>query len=103
METINELRDKIALMEQAIKEFSLYMDDRCEYCEYNIPCFGEKCECYESGVGAYNESGEYEDYKWDCTYFDFGTCGKLINTPCHECAKMDGVDQFKWNGKLLGE
>lgn len=88
---------------QVIKELAIYSECMCEYCKHNIPCLGEDCEYYQSGVGMYDENGKYYDTKWTCMDFDFGTCEKLAHTPCQFCFVMDDDYNFEWNGKMKGE
>jgi len=83
----------IAVMTEVLKK---YADDICEeYCKNHIPCLGEKCEHYVSGVG--DSEGKYPDLKWECQDFDYGTCAKLHDTPCNGCFD-NGYKGFIWKG-----
>ena len=97
--------DKVKFLEGVIdKLFKVKVSDGvCDYCEHNIPCLGKDCECYVDGVGLYDSEGKYYDWKWSCMDYDFGTCDKLINTPCCECIKDYQWSGFKWNGKDIEE
>ena len=99
---MTELEKQFEVAKQVIKELAADSEHMCDYCKYNIPCLGEKCEFYESGVGMYDESGKYFDWKWSCMDFDFGTCEKLKDMPCSSCFTINGESKFEWNGKARG-
>lgn len=69
----------------------------CDFCKYNHECQGEKCDKYTEGVGCTDESDNYYDWKWTCMDFNFGTCGKLEDTPCNGCFD-NNMSGFKWRG-----
>lgn len=60
----------------------------CEHCLHYIPCKEKECPQYIEGVGG-TINGEYKDWKWDCTQFNFGECPLLENTPCYNCVQND--------------
>jgi hypothetical protein len=71
--------------------------DMCSICKNYIECKKERCDCYISGTGARDHTGnDYPDFKWSCMDFNFGECTKLEDTPCHDCVSG-------WLGFELGD
>lgn len=68
----------------------------CDFCEHYVKCLGKNCENYIEGKGCTDENGkEYPNFKWSCEDFNYGTCDRLINTPCNGC---DFSKNFKYKG-----
>ncbi len=72
----------------------------CDFCENNIPCLADKCDCYIDGVGMEDTSGKYYDWTWSCLDFNFGECDKLKGTLCENC---NFKDNFKWKDVDIDE
>lgn len=84
----------------AIEDIKKAVDDEilCNFCKYDAPCQGEKCDKYIEGRGmTFKGAGQYIDEKWTCMDFDFGTCPKLEDTPCNGCFEND-MRSFEWRG-----
>lgn len=95
IKTIENLQ---SLLNKAISDISqaLKTNDICSFCAYKIKCPGNNsCSEYIEGVGVKDEQGKTYNWKWDCTNFEYGTCDKLIGTPCENC---DLTNHFKWRG-----
>ena len=97
---MTELEKQLEIANQTIKALAINSEDMCSYCKYDTPCPGKECEFYEEGRGLYDKNDKYYDWKWSCMDFDFGTCEKLVNTPCFNCFN-DKDYHFKWNGLLV--
>jgi hypothetical protein len=98
--TINnnkEFEKQFKVLLKDFKEFILNHDDVCEYCKYNQPCRGEKCDAYIKGKDAWDHNGCKHDWEWSCEDFNFGECPKLENTPCNGCIK-NNMRGFEWRG-----
>lgn len=64
-------------------------DDLCKHCSNRISCEKRECERYQEGVGGWLNGQRVEDLRWSCRDFDFGTCGKMVGTPCEGCFEND--------------
>lgn len=95
----------IKQLNTAIEDIKKAVDDEilCNFCKYDAPCQGEKCDKYIDGKGmTFEKTGQYIDEKWTCMDFEYGTCPKLEDTPCNGCFdnKMNG---FEWKGCVSDE
>lgn len=87
------LRAKLKIAENDIK-LAMNTDAHCELCKRYIPCKKKDCDCYIEGRGMVDEaSGQKFDWAWTCMDFNFGTCDKLLGTPCETC---DFENNWKW-------
>lgn len=88
-------RERDAAVEVLIKLIK-QSDDMCAYCKNHIECKGEQCEKFEKGVGGTGNDGTaFPDWHWQCTLFNYGTCGMMENTPCNGCFEND-YKGFEW-------
>lgn len=87
----NAIKDLTKVLTNSHKDYSI-----CDFCKYHIKCKGKNCENYIEGKGCIDTAGkEFPDWKWSCMDFTYGTCDKLINTPCNGC---DFKNNFKYRG-----
>lgn len=95
---IEELEGENKRLIDFLKEVSSMCAESCNFCAFKIECPdpAELCDGFVSGVGATSETGQkIPDFRWDCRDFNFGTCDKLIDTPCNGC---DGKNHWRWKG-----
>ena len=92
-------------LDAALADFSYLVEnnlieDACAICKHIFKCDPTTCPHHISGIGCYDERTGivYEDWKWDCRDFDFGSCDALINTPCHECITGHEYTNWEWRG-----
>ena len=86
------------LMEDLKMVLSEGQDDPCSFCEYQFTKCNEDCDCYQKGTGMQDEEGNYYNWKWTCMDWDYGTCDKLINSPCHNCFETN-LSNWKYKTK----
>jgi hypothetical protein len=94
---IAQLQSELDVAFKTIRELALHSEDTCQYCKYDTPCKGDKCECFIEGVGMTDEQDKYYNIKWTCMDFNYGECPMLENTPCNECVQND-FGHFEWKG-----
>ena len=73
-------------------------DDPCFFCKHKINDCNEYCKHYVKGTGMHDEKGTYYDWDWTCMDWDFGTCDRLINSPCYNCLETD-FSNWTYNDK----
>lgn len=57
----------------------------CDFCKFQVTDCSKNCKNYQEGVGVVDENGNFFEWKWTCFDWEFGTCDRLENTPCHNC------------------
>ena len=103
IETNKQLRQQLIVLkaerDAAIEDLqrALWDDEICPYCKHNHHCEDIHCDEYIEGRGMTDENGKYFDWKWSCMDFNWGTCAKLENTPCHGC---NLINNFEWRGVI---
>ena len=82
-------KENSILRSALIDQIKRWNDDICNHCANRIPCEKKDCDYYQEGVGGWLDGQREEDFKWSCQDFDFGTCDKMMNTPCEGCFVND--------------
>ena len=82
-------KENSILRSALIDQIKRWNDDICNHCANRIPCEKKDCDYYQEGVGGWIDGQRVEDFKWSCQDFDFGTCDKMMNTPCEGCFVND--------------